>query len=256
MKCLTRLGLLLAAVLSVGAGQAAELKFVTEPLPPYSYEAPGSNRGAGPVADVILAVCARIATACTIEVLPWRRALAMAEIGEVDGIFCFLRTPEREKKFFISEMIIDGAYSLFALDASPFKYTQPKDLDGYTIGAYGPSGTAATLEEVLKSSTSGRAEIDVDNITVLKKLAGGRYGEGGKGLALLNRDVGVYLMKSENISGLKQVGEVKKLAYGIGFSRKRVPEPQFNHFNDALKQLIKEGKVKAILDKYGMKVAG
>lgn len=248
-------GLLLASLLSTGAACAAELKFVTEPLPPYSYEAPGSTKGAGPVAEVILAVCAKLNTSCSIEVLPWRRALAMAEAGEVDAIFCFLRTPEREKKFYISEMIIEGAYSLFAAEASTFKYTQPKDLDGYTIGAYGPSGTAATLEEVLKSSSSGRAEIDVDNITVLKKLAGGRYGDGGKSLALLNRDVGVHLMKSEGISGLKQVGVVKKLAYGIGFSRKKVPELQFNQFNDALKQLIKEGKVKTILGKYGMKVA-
>jgi len=255
MKYATRSGLLLAWLLSPCLAWAVELKFVTEPLPPYSYEAPGGNKGAGPVAEVIFAVCAKLNTPCSIEVLPWRRALAMAEIGEVDGIFCFLRTPEREKKFYISEMIIDGAYSLFAAESSTFKYTQAKDLDGYTIGAYGPSGTAATLEEVLKSSTSGRAEIDVDNITVLKKLAGGRYGEGGKGLALLNRDVGAYLMKSENISGLKQVGEVRKLAYGIGFSRKKVPEPQFNQFNDTLKQFIKEGKVKAILDKYGMKVA-
>ena len=255
MKHARAAGLALGGLLFIGNALAAELKFVTEPFPPFSYEVAGTSKGAGPMADVIDAVCAKIKATCSIEVLPWRRAYAMAENGEVDGIISFLRTAEREKGFLISDMIVDGAISLFASEASTFKYTKPKDLDGYTIGVYGPSGTATVLEDTLKAGSTGRPEVDVNNVLVLKKLAGGRYGEGGKGLAVINRDVGLYLMKSEGITGLKQVGDLQRIAYGIGFPKKKIQEPQFNEFNDALKGLIKEGKVKAILDKHGMKPA-
>jgi polar amino acid transport system substrate-binding protein len=255
MKRARTIAVLLGSLFFVGASFAAELKFVTEPFPPFSYEVAGTSKGAGPIADVIDAVCAKIKATCSIEVLPWRRAYSMAENGEVDGIFSFLRTPEREKLFLISDMIVDGAISLFAAESSTFKYSKPKDLDGYTIGVYGPSGTATVLEDTLKAGSTGRPEVDTNNVLVLKKLAGGRYGEGGKGLAVINRDVGLYLMKSEGITGLKQVGDLQRIAYGIGFPKKKVQEAQFNEFNEALKALIKEGKVKTILDKHGMKPA-
>lgn len=254
MKCTRLVGLLFAGAICAGSAGAAELKFVTEPFPPFSYEAPGSNRGAGPMADVVMAVCERVKASCSIEVLPWRRAVSMAENGEVDGIFSLLRTPEREKVYFLTEPIVESAYSLFAQESSQFKYTQPKDMDGYVIGVYGPSGTSTVLEEVLKSGSSGRAEVDVNNVAVLKKLAAGRYGD-GKGLAAINRDVGLYLMKTESISGIKPVGDLRKIGYSVGFSRKKVQEPDFKQFNDALKALTKEGKVKAILEKYSLKAA-
>jgi polar amino acid transport system substrate-binding protein len=179
----------------------------------------------------------------------------MAENGEVDGIFSILKTPEREKIFFVSEMVVEGAYSIFVPDASSFKYNQPKDLDGYVIGVYGPSGTSSVVEDVLKSGSTGKAEIETSNVIMLKKLAGGRYGGGDKGVGVINRDVGLHLMKSEGISGLKVVGDLKKIAYGFGLSRKKSNQAQYQEFNDALKALIREGKVKEILSKYGMKPA-
>lgn len=230
---------------------AAEMKFATQAFPPFSYEANG--KAAGPLVEVVTLVCERLKAKCSIEVLPWRRAVDMAEGGELDGIFPVSRTPEREKELHISDFITETAYSFFAPEASSFKYGQPKDLDGRTIGVYGPSGTATALEDALKAGSTGRAIIELTNVVVLKKVAEGRYGD--KGLGLVNRDVALQLLKSEGIAGVKAVGELKKLAYGIGFSRKKVDPATFTQFNDALKAVIKEGKVKAILDKHSIRPA-
>ena len=248
-------GLLLLWLLSVTFAYAKELTFVTEQFPPFNYAIAGTSRGAGPMADVVMVVCEKIKARCNISVLPWRRALKMTENGEVDGAFSLLRTTERESAYFFSAMVMETAYSFFADETSTFKYSQPKDLDGFTIGVYGPSGTSMALDELLKSGTTGRVSIEIDNITVLKKLSAGRYGDEKTALAVLNRDVGMHLIKTEGIRGIKPTGDFRKIAYSIGFSRKKVSEAEFIEFNEALKTLIKEGTVKTILSKYGLKAA-
>jgi polar amino acid transport system substrate-binding protein len=229
-----------------------ELSFATGSFPPFTYAA--ADGAAGPLAEVIRAVCRRIRTSCSIEVQPWSRAYAMAENGDVDALFALPRNAENEERFLISEMIVASAIGLFAPATSDFRYRQASDLDGYTIGVQGPSLAASVVEAILQAGSSGRVEVDVNNVLVLKKLAGGRYGDAGKGLAAINRDVAFYLMRHEGISGLKQVGELARVAYGVGFSKSNLV--QFKAFNRALKALIREGQVKSILRKHGLQAAG
>lgn len=231
-----------------GSVAADNMRFVTEIFPPFSMEEGG--KATGPIADIVRQVCQRLKTECVIEVLPWRRAMSMAEKGEVDGIYPSIRNAEREKAFYLGSPIVDTAYSLFAADSSKFVYKQPADLIGYSVGVYGPSGTSKTLEEATQGLTGVMTTIELDNGTVLKKLLGGRYGD--KGLGMLNRDVGNYLIKQDGIKGVKVVGDLKKIQYHIGLSRNKLTEQQAAKFNDALKALSSEGKLKAILDKYGL----
>lgn len=253
MRFPSLLGILLACQAAVSAN-ANELAFATQQFPPFNYRTNGGH-GAGPMADVVKTVCARTRTQCSITVFPWRRALKMAESGEIDGIFSILPTTERKAAYHLSEPVMESAYSFFAPDSSTFRYRQPSDLDGYVVAVYGPSGTHTALDELLKSGTTAKPVIEIDNLTVLKKLAAGRYGDDKKALAAMNRDVGLYLMKTENISGIKPTGDFMKIAYCIGFPKQKVSERQFTEFNDALKELIREGKVRTILSLYGMKPA-
>ena len=236
---------------------AGELSFVTEPFQPFSYEeSPGTHVAAGPMADVVQAVCQRIGKTCRMAVLPWRRAYAMAANGEVDGLFSIIRIPEREKDFYVSAMVAESAYGFFAAATSAFAYRRPEDLRDHIIAVYGPSGTSIALDELVAATNQPvRVVLDISNPTVLKKLAAGRYGEGDKVIAAMNREVGSYLTANEKIAGIKYVGDFRKISYGIGLSRKKVTPEQFAEFNNALKTLIREGKVKAILDKYGLKPA-
>lgn len=207
------------------------------------------------MAEVVQAVCTRLGWDCSVEVFPWRRALRMAESGAVDGIFSVLKNPEREAAFYVSEMVVETAYGFFVSERSSFFYRAPGDLEGFTVGVYGPSGTSAVLAEMLTPGLVKQVVVDIANVNVLKKLAAGRYGDEHRVVAAINLDVGRYLVANEGISGIRPAGDFKKVAYGIGLSRQKVSEAQFGEFNAALQELIRQGKVREILRRHGLKAA-
>ena len=250
-----RLTPLLFILLASTPAGANEFQFAMQQYPPFNFQAKGNPAIVGPMADVTMAVCEKIHAQCRITLLPWRRATKMAESGEIDGVLSILPTGNREAKYYFSAKVMETAYSFFAPEGSPFFYRQAKDLDDHLIAVYGPSGTSIALEELLKSNATARAVIEIDNITVLKKLAAGRYGNPNTAIAAINRDVGLYLMKTEKITGIKPSGDFQKIGYSIGFSKASVSEARFKEFDDALKCLHRDGTVKAILDRYGMKEA-
>ncbi len=96
-----------------------------------------------------------------------------------------------------------------------------------------------------------RLEMEVDNRFVLRKLRAGRYAL--PAVAVMNKDVGLQIIAEENLTGLRVAGEYKPVAYAIGLSRKKVSKEEADRFNAALRELIRQGAVKAIADKYGLK---
>jgi polar amino acid transport system substrate-binding protein len=245
------LSAILCAAIMPRAQAQTVMSFVMEPFPPFV----GLDKGApsGPFPDVVRAVCAAIQAQCKFESLPWRRAFVMAEMGNVDGILVLVHTVEREKNFYFTEPVIQSSYALFVRTGTALSYSAPKDLAGYTIAAYGPSGTSAAAEELAKHVAGLRLEIEVDNQAVLRKLDGGRYQQ--PAAAVMNRDVGLSMIAQQKITGLKVAGEMRRVDYAIGLSRKRVAPELAERFNAALRDLVKKGTVKAIADKYGLKAA-
>ena len=98
-------------------------------------------------------------------------------------------------------------------------------------------------------------DLSFSQYITLKKLAAGRYGDEHRVVAAINLDVGRYLVANEGISGIRPAGDFKKVAYGIGLSRQKVSEAQFGEFNAALQELIRQGKVREILRRHGLKAA-
>lgn len=242
---------LLSSALLAPPAHAESMTFTMEHFPPFNADDNGTT--VGPFPDIVRATCAALKIRCVIETYPWRRAYRLVEEGQVDGIFVLLRTPEREKDFYFCDPLVQTAYAVFANQASKFTYAAPKDLDGYTVGVYGPSGTSTAAEEIAKAVPGMKIVMEVDNPTVFRKLSGMRYGE--KSAAVMNLDVGNYLLKRDQIAGIRAVGDIKRIEYTIGLSRKKVDEKQAEKFNMALRALIKNGTVKAIVEKYGMRPA-
>lgn len=96
------------------------LQFVTEPFPPFNFEENG--KAAGPMVEVLQAVCKEAKLSCSAQIMPWRRALAMAESGQADGIFSILHGPEKAQNFVLSDPVIRTAYG----------FLPPKILAGVT----------------------------------------------------------------------------------------------------------------------------
>lgn len=248
--CLNWRSLLLVAAVALAparTAQAESMTFVMEDFPPYIVEDHG--RGAGPFPEVVRAVCDAMKIQCTFKLLPWRRAYAMAETGSVDGIFVLARTPEREKLFHFTELVFHSSFVVFARE-SAYSYSAPQDLSGLTVATYGPSAVSREMQILSKTVPGMRLEMEIDNRLVLRKLRARRYPE--PAAAVMNREVGLRLIAQEKLTGLKIAGEYKPISYGIGLSRKKVRQEQAERFNGALRELIKQGTVKAIADKYGI----
>lgn len=243
------LGVSVAGVLALPAWGQVPLRFVTEPFPPYTYATDG--RAAGPMVDVLQAACTRLAWSCSIEVLPWRRALNMAQHAEVEGIFTIVDSPERRQYFHVSPPVIEGRYVLFARLGSSYQYGgDPQTLVGRVIGAYGPSATALTLEQLIDGVPRAHSEIEPDNRTVLRKLSVGRYGEDG--LALANEAVAQVLMREDGLRNLQPAGLVKAFGYAFGLSRQNVDPAQALALAKTLYELCRSGRTAELLKPYGL----
>lgn len=235
-----------------GAGAQTPMRFVTEPFPPYTFATDG--RAAGPMVDVLQAACARLAWRCDVEVLPWRRALGMAQRGEVEGIFTVVDSPERRQYFHVSPPVIEARYVLFARVGSGLQYGgDPQTLAGRVIGAYGPSATALTLEQLIDGVPRTHSEIEPDNRTVLRKLAAGRYGEDG--LALANEAVALHLMREDGLRNLQPAGLVKAFGYSFGLARQNIELSQAQALAKTLHELCRSGRTAELLKGYGLPAA-
>ncbi len=208
--------------------------------------------GTGPFPDVVRAVCEATKIDCTLKLLPWRRGYAMAEAGTVDGIFVLARTAEREKLFHFTDMVFQSSFVVMVRE-SAFTYSQPQDLSGYTVVTYGPSAVSQAMQDLASGVPRVRLELEVDNRTVLRKLLAGRYTQ--PAAAVINRDVALQLITEDKLAGLKIAGEYKPVSYAIGLSRKKVSKEQADRFNAALRELVKQGTVKASAEQYNVKAA-
>lgn len=247
---------MLGLVLVAGPCLAIELNFATEEFRPFSYSSgrirssTGMPQADGAISDVVRAACERLQYQCNIEVYPWRRALQLAENGEVDGLFTVIRSPAREQAFYITPMLVTSRYDVYALRESGMRYRQPADMSNRTVGVYGPSGTSYILGEHLKGVANVEVELVTDNQRLLRMLNVGRFGDDG--LAVLNRDVARHLIEQEKLVRVQQVGHLDSVSYGIGLSRKRFSQAQFEAFNSGVTAIIADGTVTAILYRYGL----
>lgn len=244
-----RLLALLCALPLAGAAGGQTLHFVTEPFPPYTHARDG--QAVGPMIDVLRAACAQLGWQCPVEVMPWRRALDMAQRGRVDGIFTVVDSPERREYFHVTPPVIEARYAFFARAGSTVQYGgERRLLDGRTIGAYGPSATSQTLAQLTEGLARVRVEVEPDNRTVLRKLAAGRYGEDG--LALINEAVAHHLMLEEALPGLVHAGVARNFGYAFAFSRQKIEPARAQQFGRALYELCRSGRIPEMLRVYGL----
>lgn len=233
-------------------GAAAEppplLHFGTEPFPPYVIARQG--RASGPMVDVLRATCERLGWRCELSLLPWRRALAEAEAGRLDGLFPLLQTPERERLFHFSSPVLNARYALFSRSGQSYRYDGPASLEGHELGVYGPSGTSTALNELLQDGPAVAVHLEPDNATVLRKLVHGRYGE--QGLAFVNESVALWLLKQEQLQGLQMAGVAREISYSFGLVKARLTEADFQRFDEALQANCRNGRNAALIRPYAL----
>ena len=252
MKGLRRVVLIwLMGVATACAAEPPSMFFVMQFFPPFIYGSTDQPIGAFP--ETLQAVCAKLQAQCKLSIFPWRRAYAMAESGTADGLLLLLKTRQRENDFFLTSAVFQSAYVMYVQQQNTVRYSGPTDLTGYTVAAYGPSGTSVAADELTQRAPDTRLIVEIDNQTALRKLRQGRYGT--KGLVVINRDLAQFLLHQDAQAGLRVVGELQNTEYHIGLSRRRMSQEQADKFNAALRQLQQDGTINAIAQKYGLKAA-
>ena len=73
-------------------------------------------------------------------------------------------------------------------------------------------------------------------------------------MVVLNRDVARHLISWEQLRNVRQLGELESVAYGVGFSRKKVSFEQFQEFDRALGDLAEQGVLEQIARRHGVSV--
>jgi polar amino acid transport system substrate-binding protein len=241
--------LFLALLLAATEARAETLRFGVQAFPPFNIDDHG--RAAGPFPDIVRAACERIKADCVLTILPWRRLLALVDSGELHGVPVLLHTEERERQFYFGPAIAATNYSLYTTVRAPLQYHEPRDLAGYTVAAYGPSGTFTSASELLQDVPGLKLVTEMSSGVALRKLANGRYGP--KGAVFVNQDVAEYLIRQDHLQGLRHAGTAKRIEYFICMVRKSVSPQRAEEFNAALRALLDEGRVRDILAPYGLK---
>ena len=237
---------------------AQPVRIVTEDFPPFQTLQNSSIQG--PMYSVMRQICKEANLQCEFELLAWKDAYKQAVDGEADVVFSILlEVPERAALFFLSPSIVNTSYSFFVTSRNPWVYGGVSTLNGMTVGAYGPSGTSITAQKVMDKRVAMGFDpipliIEPSIVISYQNLITGKYG--ANGAVVVNKDVGLALLKKHSIIGPKLAGDIEPITYGYGVSRnsKRGKEIAAK-METALKRLQSDGTVLDTLRFYGLKAS-
>jgi polar amino acid transport system substrate-binding protein len=110
------------------------LLIVTDPWAPYTFEDKGTVIGTD--VDITRAVFKRLGMDVKIQILPWKRCLAMVESRTVDAILAVSVTPERQQFIhFPEEAVSEGITVFFVKNDRKINFTNLTDLNDSRAGA-------------------------------------------------------------------------------------------------------------------------
>ena len=233
--------LLLLASFSFASGIAAQtpIVFMTESYPPFSYQEPGGKyRGAG--IDQIEIIMRETQVPYTLEILPWARAIAMAETQADHCIFAAARTAEREARFkWVVPLFIDRNI-LVRHGSSKVSATTMDEAKHYTVGTH----RADYTEGLLRSFGFPKIDLSSDFDTTLRKLLEDR-------IEMMPMSEGAYEKLRAAGTAVEKVFVFSEQHLGIACNR-ATPDELITTMQANLDRLIKDGVQTAIFNRYGI----
>jgi polar amino acid transport system substrate-binding protein len=241
------LAVVLLAMLLCRQAQAEPLHFVTEEFAPFNETQDGAV--AGPGAEIARSICRVLVLDCSFEALPLRRAIATVEAGRADAVFSLAHTVERDATMRFTQPFIRSGYALFTRRDQNHEAANLRDFAGFTIAAYGPSGTYSNLEALQQTVPSLQLVQELTFEAPFRMLQQGRYPEPAAVFA--NWHVGLLWLKNHGVDGITVAFPDKPIDYCYGFSRRSAAaQRQFARFDTALGTMRRNGELLAILAKF------
>ena len=235
--------LLLSVGIEIGMAGCASagqpVTFTTESYPPFSYrDSDGSFKGIS--VEQVQIIIQDVEPTSTLEMMPWARAIALAETQERHCVFAAARTPDRETRF---------------------KWIVPLYVDhNILVGRTGGNIQAATLDEARRQSVGTHREdytekllkdLGFENVDLsagvditLGKLLGGR-------IDLMPMSESVYRHLRKDGKPVEKVITLTEQVLGIACNR-NMPDEIISGMQSRLDRMISDGTQREIDRRYGI----
>ncbi|MGE5583823.1 MAG: substrate-binding periplasmic protein [Bacillota bacterium] len=234
----------LSVTLPVYAGKQKGVSLATLDWPPYIGEKLANN---GYVAEIVRKAYEKVGYRININFMPWNRALLDSQNGKYDGLFPEYFSEERKIDFVYSDPYPGGPLGFYKRKDQKISYKTLADLKPYTIGIVTEYVNTAEFD----AASYLRKEGTFSDSSNLQKLYNRRVQ-----LIVIDKLVADYIIKTEfpqyaaELEFMEPPLETKPLY--IAFSKKAKDYRQkLNDFNAGLKQITKDGTLKAILERNG-----
>ncbi len=176
------------------------------------------------------------------EWYPWKRALHLARVGELNASIGWSKTEKREKDFLFSDIIINGNVVFFYLKSQSFDWYNFDDLKDIRIGSILDYQYGTKMQEIKNLEGTDIFEV-VDEKKLFQMLLKGRFH-----VIIINLDVGYGILnkyfskeKVNSITYHKKVFHNEKLR--LLFSNEiKENKVLLKKFNKGLQRLKDNGK--------------
>lgn len=234
----------LTIMLSLAAAPVAAadiVHFTTEDYPPYNYRVGSEIRGAG--YDQVLLMMKEINVPYTIEMMPWARAIALAESEARHCVFTTAHIPERDKLFKWVEPIAVGRNFMVSHKSSGIKVRNIEEAKSFIVGTQRNDYTQTLLEN------EGFPKIDLatDLKLTLKKL--------------VTKRIDLMPISEQHFIKLQEAGEALDAQFLFSEQKFAIacnanfPDDLLARMQGALDKLIADGTQAKIFETYDLRYA-
>lgn len=231
---------LLSALLTAHVSAATPLLLTTEIYPPFNYLSAKTAKPEGISVDIVAALMARVQQPYSIRLLPWQRAISLAEKQPDTCVFSMSRTPEREVRYRWIGPLVRNDWALFARQGDLYKPASLEDARPYRIGSYQGDAIVQYLRE-----RNFIVDVAVSDDRNPSKLLAGHID-----LWATGKLIGQYLLQQKKISGIEPVLTFNHTDMYLACN-KDLPAALVASLNDTLRKLEKDGTIDAIFTRYG-----
>ena len=185
------------------------------------------------------------------QIMPWAAAVKAAETGEIDGIIGANRK-EAAKLVVGRESIAEPKFALFVRAAASWKYESLRSLQGVKLGAIEGYNYWESLDDYLRKAPPAAIKLysgDTPLIGALADLSSGK-------IDVLVESVVVFYWAAKSTGA---AAKDFRMAYSqqtdplyVAFSATANGRKAAQAFDEGLRELKRNGRLAAILDKYGL----
>lgn len=220
------------------AGRADEIRFVTETYPPFNYLENG--RISGSSVDQIRLIMKEVNIPYAIEIMPWARAIALAEMEREFCVFTAVHNAERDRRFKWVQPLMRSRTLLIRAMGSKATPATLEEAKAYTIGTQRGDFT----HDILKNNKFPKIDLATDLELSMKKLMSGR-------IDLMPLSEKYYDKLKRDGASIESVLTLDESIYAIACNL-AIPDETIARMQKSLDTLIADGTQHRIFRLYGV----